>query len=320
MKILSTLWWLFLTSVGVIAIVISIKMYQKYRLKYLLYYAIFLIFSYAYAFLDVVADYLTQGILICRLSPYQTVNTVSLVFSLLAFPFIILAWFFFIFMVLEWLGKNFALIYQIAYFVLQGLFVVAYAYTINHVSLTPFQYSSGSSSWIIFIFHILNHGILFLVIFLLVFQSESIKEPVIQKTAKYFGLLYLLGFILHFTFLSLISLNELFCYGYPIVEFFMHFPPLLYLFVSLKRYAKILPFHPQNEAGLAKFFSKHKISRREQEIILLILKGKSNHDVEDELFISIKTVKSHIYNIYRKLGVKNRWQLINLVQNINSSQ
>jgi ligand-binding sensor domain-containing protein/DNA-binding CsgD family transcriptional regulator len=55
----------------------------------------------------------------------------------------------------------------------------------------------------------------------------------------------------------------------------------------------------------------YNISPREREILALVLKGKSNKDIEDELFIADKTVKTHIYNIYRKVGVKNRLELIN---------
>ncbi len=50
-----------------------------------------------------------------------------------------------------------------------------------------------------------------------------------------------------------------------------------------------------------KLISKFKISKREREAIQLILKGMSNKDNENELLISIKTVKCHIYNIYRVL-------------------
>lgn len=54
----------------------------------------------------------------------------------------------------------------------------------------------------------------------------------------------------------------------------------------------------------------HNMSEREMEIINLILSGKSNKEIEEALFISIKTVKSHIYNIYKKAGVKSRYELI----------
>ena len=70
----------------------------------------------------------------------------------------------------------------------------------------------------------------------------------------------------------------------------------------------------KTESAMNRLFARFKISEREQEIIQLILKGKTNKDIEESLFISIKTVKSHIYNIYRKMGVKNRLELINLIQ------
>ncbi|MCP4219644.1 MAG: response regulator transcription factor, partial [bacterium] len=60
-------------------------------------------------------------------------------------------------------------------------------------------------------------------------------------------------------------------------------------------------------------FDKNKITKREREIIRLVVKGKTNKDIENELYISIKTVKCHLYNIYKKLGVRNRIQLANLI-------
>jgi DNA-binding CsgD family transcriptional regulator len=62
------------------------------------------------------------------------------------------------------------------------------------------------------------------------------------------------------------------------------------------------------------FFSKYNISKREREITLLILQGESKKTIEDKLYISSHTVKNHIYNIYRKLGIRNRLQLLHLVQ------
>ncbi|MCP4158028.1 MAG: histidine kinase [bacterium] len=69
----------------------------------------------------------------------------------------------------------------------------------------------------------------------------------------------------------------------------------------------------KTEAQLEQIFSKYNISKREQDIFNLILKGKSNKNIEDELFISIKTVKNHVYNIYKKMGVQSRIELIHLV-------
>jgi ligand-binding sensor domain-containing protein/DNA-binding CsgD family transcriptional regulator len=57
------------------------------------------------------------------------------------------------------------------------------------------------------------------------------------------------------------------------------------------------------------------VSRREQEIIELLLLGRSNKEIEDALFIAESTVRNHIYSIYQKLDVRNRLQLISLFKN-----
>lgn len=54
------------------------------------------------------------------------------------------------------------------------------------------------------------------------------------------------------------------------------------------------------------------LSARETEIVDLILRGRSNAQIEKALFISIHTVKNHITSIHQKLGVRSRWQLISL--------
>ncbi|MBN1648346.1 MAG: helix-turn-helix transcriptional regulator [Spirochaetales bacterium] len=61
-------------------------------------------------------------------------------------------------------------------------------------------------------------------------------------------------------------------------------------------------------------FSKYELSEREIEIAELLIKGITNKAIADTLFISVNTVKSHIKNIYKKLDVSNRLQIINLLR------
>ena len=56
-----------------------------------------------------------------------------------------------------------------------------------------------------------------------------------------------------------------------------------------------------------------KLSSREKEIIKLILQGKSNREMADELFISELTIKTHRKNIYTKMDVKNVAELIQVI-------
>ena len=65
--------------------------------------------------------------------------------------------------------------------------------------------------------------------------------------------------------------------------------------------------------GLAE---KYKITKREMEVIELISRGKTNKEIADLLFISVDTVKDHNYKIFQKTGVKNRIQLVNLINNL----
>lgn len=51
---------------------------------------------------------------------------------------------------------------------------------------------------------------------------------------------------------------------------------------------------------------------REHEICLELIKGISNLNIADKLFISKNTVKVHLTNIYKKLGIRNRVELTNL--------
>ena len=47
---------------------------------------------------------------------------------------------------------------------------------------------------------------------------------------------------------------------------------------------------------------------REKEVLMLIAQGKSNQEIASELFITLKTVKTHVSNILSKLEVEDRTQ------------
>ncbi|QJQ95598.1 MULTISPECIES: LuxR C-terminal-related transcriptional regulator [Halomonadaceae] len=53
------------------------------------------------------------------------------------------------------------------------------------------------------------------------------------------------------------------------------------------------------------------LTQREIEIIGLLGSGASNTEIADKLFVSEHTVKSHLYNIFRKINVHNRIQAMN---------
>jgi two-component system, NarL family, response regulator LiaR len=52
------------------------------------------------------------------------------------------------------------------------------------------------------------------------------------------------------------------------------------------------------------------LTNREIEILLLMAEGKANQEIADDLFIALKTVKTHVSNILSKLEVQDRTQAV----------
>lgn len=53
-----------------------------------------------------------------------------------------------------------------------------------------------------------------------------------------------------------------------------------------------------------------KLSDRETEVMTLCAQGLTNSEIASRLFLGEGTVKTHLHSVYRKLGVKNRQELL----------
>ncbi len=58
---------------------------------------------------------------------------------------------------------------------------------------------------------------------------------------------------------------------------------------------------------------KYKLTRRESEILQLIIEGNENYQICEKIVITNNTLKKHVLNIYKKMGIKNRVQLVKKV-------
>jgi DNA-binding CsgD family transcriptional regulator len=82
----------------------------------------------------------------------------------------------------------------------------------------------------------------------------------------------------------------------------------VFLILYFLRYPVLAPLE-MNDLSQT-FLSRYGITDREREIILKVIQGKSNADIAGELFISLGTVKTHLHNIYRKIEVDSRYDLL----------
>ncbi|WP_414045893.1 response regulator transcription factor [Macrococcus equi] len=71
-------------------------------------------------------------------------------------------------------------------------------------------------------------------------------------------------------------------------------------------------FHPSVEAykelGLKLPHIKNPLSKRELEVLAEMSKGLTNKEIAEKLYVSEKTVKTHVSHIFTKLEVKDRTQ------------
>lgn len=59
------------------------------------------------------------------------------------------------------------------------------------------------------------------------------------------------------------------------------------------------------------------LSERELEVLRLLASGRTNSEIAHDLFVALGTVKSHVNNIYRKLGAANRAEAVSRAREMN---
>jgi DNA-binding CsgD family transcriptional regulator len=146
-------------------------------------------------------------------------------------------------------------------------------------------------------------------------KSRAIENPDKKRGVRTFAIIYFISyavFNLSFYITSHSTVHFILSFAYVL-------PPLIYLDRFFKRFYREHPAVPANGVNMEQIFARYNISNREQEIIRLISRGRTNREIADMLYVSLQTVKQHTYNIYRKLKVKNRVQLSNFIRNAAGS-
>ena len=314
----SVVFYIIALFIGFLTVYLAYRLNRTYRLGYLSSYLYFLIAFNVMGFLNHIGRYLGVSLLVD--SPEETLMLVRNLFAFLAFPFVALSIYLFIAFANDLTGTKISSLFNRLFGVSWGiLFLVQVLLARNYF------YTRDENALLIFFKAINILGIISFILtpFYILFKTNRLSDIQQKRVARYFRIISLLCFGTASLFTSRLVLPYFVPYTVLIMVFSffaVNLPPLTYLTLSLKKY----PFEDKRStsqnSNFEDFFVVHKISKREQEIIHLMLEGMSNADIEKKLYISPHTVKNHIYNIYQKLGVKNRVQISNLIRNHHQIQ
>lgn len=163
-------------------------------------------------------------------------------------------------------------------------------------------------------------GLMLLLVFLwlvyAIFAAGKLKDPILKKNIRLFSYLTVGGLAVLVLLLfnpQFGNVNFMWIFArYSFLSLGINVPGYFVLRTWLRRWkGRVQDYRlPEN---LSKLKNKYSLSPREQEIISLVLYGNSNGEIAHQVYISLETVKKHIYNVYKKIGVKNRLQLMNIL-------
>jgi DNA-binding CsgD family transcriptional regulator len=162
-----------------------------------------------------------------------------------------------------------------------------------------------------------------ILLILILIPGKKEKDRNIVKLRRSFGWLflsrYLVFIVLFLAFVVFISkADEIVpkAVRYPValvIVLLFSLAPFFWIKYFFRKYADSMLVIVEDREVLDSLFKKYRISKREQDILKLILDGKTNKEIEEMLFISYHTVKNHVYNLYQKIGVKNRYELVHFI-------
>lgn len=87
----------------------------------------------------------------------------------------------------------------------------------------------------------------------------------------------------------------------------------IYPTLAKKLFGEITRLEGEKRLGTANLLQhgrEERLTLRELEVLQLIAKGLSNQEIASQLFLSEKTVKNHLTNIFRKIDVNDRTQAV----------
>lgn len=148
------------------------------------------------------------------------------------------------------------------------------------------------------------------VIYFFWFDKKYIKSDVISKTKKY-SIIIVIGIVfiaIDAAIPQIESIERYLPYGFLAL-------PTFIIVMSWITIVEVFNFFRNNFESKnllnERALENYRITKREREVIGCLYNGKTYQETSDTLNISLATVKTHINNIYKKMEVSNKIEMIN---------
>lgn len=288
---------------------LALELIKTFRLYFLSSYLGFLVAINIVGLLNLVVSDLAPALL-TNISPLG-METVYMLFGLVGFPLIAIAFYFYMSFIAGILDEGISPIFRIGYIILWillfGVLLVRIQYALKEKDSQLLETLNNASGLIIILIPVA-------VLIYLVLKTVQSSQAEGKRGFLIFALVSLLSFVLFFAGFFFFQTSSSSLWAVPLCLVVASIAPILVLRKILAGYGRPIRLEKFEDERMQQFRDKFQLSTREGEILDLLLRGKSNKDIERDLFISHHTVRNHVHNIYLKLSVSSRLQLMNLIR------
>ncbi len=297
-------WMLFVLLSYIIPVIILVKLYQKYKEKWLWFYILAFILDGLTKYIEFMLFYIVSGILDVHLSlqfllVYYVIRIPVAIAQVILFSLMIIAG---AKLTVTKYFKIFAGLFA-GFTLIIGYYFLYIAKTTGDMCIIQMIYNR----YLIFI-HVFMISVFVLVIRRLFFAEGKEQKVLVYGFAAMYFLSLIAGIydLYRGDFVQVLAYKPL---SVHITDFLAMLPILIFIIWYSRKYL--------GKNGNGKVDESHLkslgFSNREVEIATLIKQGYSNKEISKKLKIAITTVERHIHNIYTKQDIKNRVELINLM-------
>lgn len=290
---------------------------KKYRQPFLSSYLYFQIFLAIFGTYGILVPAIIRKVLINQEILLIDVENICHFFTFLGVPFLLLACYMFLRCCYELVESKLPICNILSYLIIWLLFFACYGIMIYFFKSFSYKYFPLIPQLVRIIiggfgFLVLFHGVLILIL-----KSSQWKDQIRKKSLFWFGIFNLIIFSGVIILVFLVNKHQFIGAAFLFLFFTSSVIPLIFVHSFLVRTIPVPESKSDGIENLEHFINEFGISNREEEIIQQICEGKSNKEISENLFITLQTVKDHVYRIFLKTGVRNRIQLSNLIRKLS---